>query len=194
MLIFLFVDKRKLFAMTLSFEEFNLVFYGISAKQVIWKCIFILMKMKLIITKRLNALSLILKVTVFGTWKLAYWAMSSWWATLWGSRRRTEQSWLSKGVLSELLFTFKTYYNTWQCVITIHKSSAYYYLRQRVITIYHRYYNLRRLLSRFTTGITIHDIITIHDRTACVKCYSGKEYSSGSISTVLNYLHICFGK
>ena len=28
MLIFLFVDKRKLFAMTLSFEEFNLVFYG----------------------------------------------------------------------------------------------------------------------------------------------------------------------
>ena len=28
MLISLFVDKRKLFAMTLSFEEFNLVFYG----------------------------------------------------------------------------------------------------------------------------------------------------------------------
>ena len=27
MLSFLFVDKRKLFAMTLSFEEFNLVFY-----------------------------------------------------------------------------------------------------------------------------------------------------------------------
>ena len=35
MLIFLFVDKRKLFAMTLSFEEFNLVFYGISAKQLV---------------------------------------------------------------------------------------------------------------------------------------------------------------
>ena len=29
MLSFLFVDKRKLFAMTLSFEEFNLVFYGL---------------------------------------------------------------------------------------------------------------------------------------------------------------------
>ena len=28
MLSFLFVDKRKLFAMTLSYEEFNLVFYG----------------------------------------------------------------------------------------------------------------------------------------------------------------------
>ena len=28
MLSFLFVDKRKLFAMTLSFEGFHLVFYG----------------------------------------------------------------------------------------------------------------------------------------------------------------------
>ena len=28
MLSFLFVDKRKLFAMKLSFEEFNLVFYA----------------------------------------------------------------------------------------------------------------------------------------------------------------------
>ena len=34
-----------------------------------------------------------------------------------------------------------------------------------VVTIYDRYYNLRRLLFQFTTGITIHDIITIHDRT-----------------------------
>ena len=33
-----------------------------------------------------------------------------------------------------------------------------------VITLYDRYYNLRRLLLQFTTGITIHDIVTIHDR------------------------------
>ena len=35
-----------------------------------------------------------------------------------------------------------------------------------VITIYDRYYNLRRLLLQFTLGITIHDIITIQDRNA----------------------------
>ena len=33
-----------------------------------------------------------------------------------------------------------------------------------VITINDRYYNLRRLLLQFTTCITTHDIITIHDR------------------------------
>ena len=56
-----------------------------------------------------------------------------------------------------------------------------------------RYCDLRRLLLQFTTGITVHDIITIHDRTVCVECYSGKKYSSGSIKTVLNYLHILLG-
>ena len=56
------------------------------------------------------------------------------------------------------------------------------------------YYNSRELtLLQFTTGITVHDIITIHDSTVCVKCYSGKNYSSGSINTVLNYLHILLG-
>ena len=154
----------------------------------------------------------------------------SWWAALWDSRchNLTEQFWfISKGVtLSQLLFIFKTHSKTWQCVITIHESSAYYNLRQRVITIYDslvittrhrknskqcgmvaidscftllfscvitiydRYCDLRRLLLQFTTGITVHDIITIHDRTVCVECYSGKKYSSGSINTVLNYLHI----
>ena len=44
-----------------------------------------------------------------------------------------------------------------------------------VITIYDRYCDLRRLLLQFTTGITVHDIITIHDRTVCVECYSGKK-------------------
>ena len=34
-----------------------------------------------------------------------------------------------------------------------------------VTTIYDRYYNLRQLLLQFTTGITIQNIITIHDRT-----------------------------
>ena len=33
-----------------------------------------------------------------------------------------------------------------------------------VVTINDRYYNLRRLLLQFTTCITTHDIITIHDR------------------------------
>ena len=58
--------------------------------------------------------------------------------------------------------------------ITIHDSSAYYNLRQRVITIYDSlvitildncYYNLRQILQFTTTIITIHDVITIHDRT-----------------------------
>ena len=39
-----------------------------------------------------------------------------------------------------------------------------------VITIYDRYYNLRRLLLKFTTSITIHDIITILDRTHHQQC------------------------
>ena len=34
-----------------------------------------------------------------------------------------------------------------------------------VITVYDRYYNLRRLLLQFTTGITVHDVITTHDGT-----------------------------
>ena len=55
-------------------------------------------------------------------------------------------------------------------VITIYDSSDYYKSRQRVITIYDRYvitnpdncyYNLRHVL-QFTTGVTIHDVITIH--------------------------------
>ena len=56
----------------------------------------------------------------------------------------------------------------------MHDSSAYYNLRQRVITIYDSlvitildncYYNLRQILQFTTTIITIHDVITIHDRT-----------------------------
>ena len=35
-----------------------------------------------------------------------------------------------------------------------------------VITIYDRYYNSRQLLLQFTAGITIFDVITIHDSTA----------------------------
>ena len=35
---------------------------------------------------------------------------------------------------------------------------------KNVITINDMYYNLRRLLLQFTTCITTHDIITIHDR------------------------------
>ena len=34
-----------------------------------------------------------------------------------------------------------------------------------VITIYDKYYNSGQLLLNFTTGITIHDVITIHDST-----------------------------
>ena len=34
-----------------------------------------------------------------------------------------------------------------------------------IITIYDRYYNSRQLLFQFMTGITIHDVITIHDST-----------------------------
>ena len=70
-----------------------------------------------------------------------------------------EQSWLSKdGVLGKLFFIFKTYYKARQCVITLHKSSAYYNLRQL------GYYNSRQLLLQFTTDITIHGIITIRLR------------------------------
>ena len=143
MLIFLFVDKRKLFAMTLSFEEFNLVFYGISAKQVIWKCIFILMRMKLIITKRLNALTLVLKVTVFGTWKPAYWAMSSWWATLWVPG--VEQN--NPGYLKEFLVN----YCSLSRLITKHDNVLLQFTRARLITIYDN------VLLQFTTDITIYD-------------------------------------
>ena len=143
MLIFLFVDKRKLFAMTLSFEEFNLVFYGISAKQVIWKCIFILMRMKLIITKRLNALSLVLKVTVFGTWKPAYWAMSSWWATLWVPG--VEQN--NPGYLKEFLVN----YCSLSRLITKHDNVLLQFTRARLITIYDN------VLLQFTSDITIYD-------------------------------------
>ena len=39
-----------------------------------------------------------------------------------------------------------------------------------VITINDRYYNLRRLLLQFTTCITTHDIITIHDRYSPMIC------------------------
>ena len=103
----------------------------------------------------------------------------SWWAALWDSRchNLTEQFWfISKGVtLSELLFIFKTHLKTWQCVITIHESSAYYNLRQRVITIYdslvittrHRKNSKQcgmvainscfTLLLQFTTDIAIYD-------------------------------------
>ena len=67
------------------------------------------------------------------------------------------------------------------CDITIYDSSDYYKSRQRALqftistlssqitttinTIYDRYYNSQRLLLQFTAGITIHDVITIHDST-----------------------------
>ena len=91
--------------------------------------------------------------------EVAYWAMSSWWAALcqWDCCR-TEQSWLSKGVLCAQLFIFKTYYKIRQCVITIHDSAAYYNLREcvitmhdsLVITILRNCYNKRQIL-QFTT-------------------------------------------
>jgi len=69
---------------------------------------------------------------------------------------RTEQSWLSKGVLCAQLFIFKTYYKIRQCVITIHDSAAYYNLRQPVITIHdslvitilRNFYNKRQIFLR----------------------------------------------
>ena len=110
------------------------------------------------------ALSLVLKVTVFGTWKcpIEQWAHE----LHCGKSCRTEQSWLSKGGLGEILFIFKNYYKTLQCFITIHYSSDYHNLRQLVITIYDslvitiydRYYNLWLLLWQFTTiVISIYD-------------------------------------
>ena len=78
---------------------------------------------------------------------------------------RTEQSWLAKGVLGELLFILKTYYKTWQVIlqfttarlITIYDNVLLQFtiswlsqFSTTVITIYDRYYN-------FMTGITIHD-------------------------------------
>ena len=89
--------------------------------------------------------------------------MSSW-AALWDSCR-TEQSWLAKGVLGELLFIFKTYCKTWQVIlqfttarlITIYDNVLLQFtiswlsqFSTTVITIYDRCYN-------FMTGITIHD-------------------------------------
>ena len=76
---------------------------------------------------------------------------------------------------------FKTCNKIKQYVIAIHDSSAYYKLRQRVITIYHNlaittfgncYYNLRRLLLQFTTGVTTHDIIITPANKACVNTNS----------------------
>ena len=92
--------------------------------------------MKLIITKRFCSQP---RFESYGFWNLevAYWAMSSWWAAScqWDCCR-TEQSWLSKGVLCAQLFIFKTYYKIRQCVITIHDSAAYYNLRECVITMH----------------------------------------------------------
>ena len=105
------------------------------------------------------------------TWKWTRWGsifrFASWmssWAALWDSCR-TEQSWLAKGVLGELLFILKTYYKTWQVIlqfttarlITIYDNVLLQFtiswlsqFSTTVITIYDRCYN-------FMTGITIHD-------------------------------------
>ena len=124
----------------------------LSAKQVIWKWVFILMKIKLIIKKGFASFWT-LRCLEFGSGLLSTELMMR-------DFCRREQSWLSKdGVLGKLLFIFKTYYKARQCVITIHDSSAYYNIRQRVITICDSlvitildncYYNLRQIL-QFTT-------------------------------------------
>ena len=84
---------------------------------------------------------------------------------------------------------FKLLQNTAD-VITIYNSSDYYKSRQQVITIYdmyvitnhdNYYYNLRQVLQFTTTvitihGITIHDVITIHDSTSVTKSHSGGDH------------------
>ena len=51
------------------------------------------------------------------------------------------------------------------CCITIYDSSTQYKLRQQCYYNLRQpgYYSSRQLLLHFTTGITIYDIITIHD-------------------------------
>ena len=125
----------------------------LSAKQVIWKWVFILMKIKLIITKRF---CLVLNGAVFGIWK---WPIEQWALLWWGIF--VEKNNPEDGVLGKLLFIFKTYYKARQCVIGIHDSSAYCNLRQRVITICDSlvitildncHYNLRQIL-QFTASL-----------------------------------------
>ena len=111
--------------------------------------------------------------------EVAYWAMSSWWAALWDSCR-TEQSWLSERSSWWINFSFSrliTKYDnvflqfTTARLITIYDNvlacDSLHWLLQfstTFITIYDSYYNLRRLVLQFTTGVTIHDIIIIYDR------------------------------
>ena len=75
--------------------------------------------------------------------------------------------------LSQITTTFITIYDS--LVITILDNS---------------YYNLRRLLLQSTTGITIHDIIAIHDR----KHLPTEKVFYGIATTKLNYSTFLLGK
>ena len=83
-----------------------------------------------------------------------------------------------------------------RCVITIH-DTCYNISRQvlrfttSVITIHDRYYNSRQVL-QFTTGITIHDIITFHDTTGVTRqrCSFHLKLWSNDVSDCFND-HFC---
>ena len=105
------------------------------------------------------ALSLVLKVTVFGTWK---WPIEQWGHDDLHFGIPVEQN--NSGSLRSCWWIIVHFQELLQN-ITIHDRSAYYNLRKRVITIYYslvitildncyynqydRYYNLRQLLLQF---------------------------------------------
>ena len=55
-----------------------------------------------------------------------------------------------------------TYHDNGLLTVTI---GALLQITTTVLTIYDNYYNSRQLLLQFRTGITNHDVITIHDST-----------------------------
>ena len=131
----------------------------LSAKQVIWKSFLVWWRWTSLSQKGF-ALSLVLKVTVFGTWKrpIEQWAHDE---PHFGIPVEQNNSGSVRRSWSIIVHFQDLSQN-----ITIHDSSAYNNLRQRVITIYDSlvitirdncYYNLRQILQFTTTIITIHD-------------------------------------
>ena len=129
---------------------------SVSAKQVIWKRVFILMKMKLIITKRLLlGHGLVLKVAVFGTWK---WPIEQW--------AYDELHYIVHGILVEKnnpgypKMEFLVNYCSFSRLITNHDNVLLQFTTARLITIYDNVllqFTIAWLLQFSTTVITIYD-------------------------------------
>ena len=135
----------------------------LSAKQVKWKWFYILMKMNFISTK-----SLVLKVTVFETWK---WPIEQWAHDVPHYGILVEQN-NPAGYLKEFLvnsfFIFKAYYNLRQRVITICDSLVITTLDN----CYNNNYNLRQML-QFTTFLQF-----TTEQTCLASIYVGKQHQT----------------